>query len=92
MNINSNTYSQAGAWERRQSPIKGDCHRTNMRNKKEPIFYFEYGIYNGVIAITPYGYLNIKSLSAKFYFLPILFCGALENSTLLTPNNQRGTK
>jgi len=31
-----------------------------------------------------------KSLSAKLYFIPIFFRGALENSTLLTPNNQRG--
>jgi len=42
--------------------VVGDCHRTNMKHKIEPIFCFEYGVYNGVIAITPYKsfYLQIK--------------------------------
>ena len=35
-----------------------------------------------------YGFFNMKSLSAKLYFLPISFRGALTNSTL--PNHKRG--
>ena len=32
-----------------------------------------------------YGCLNIKNLSAKLYFLPILFCGALETAPYESP-------
>jgi hypothetical protein len=36
----------------------------------------------GAMAIAPYGFFDVKSLSARLSFIPILFNGALENSTL----------
>jgi len=61
-----------------KNSVGGDCYHTILN----PIFtikpWFNNLFYIGAMAITPYG----KSLSARFYFMPILFNGALENSTL----------
>jgi hypothetical protein len=34
--------------------VGGECYRTNINRKKEPKFYFKYGIKSGVMAIAPY--------------------------------------
>jgi len=62
--------------------VGGDCYHTifNFISKRKPWYFFMSII--GAMAIAPYGFFNIKSLSVKFSFMPILFCGALENSTL----------
>ena len=56
--------------------VGGDCHHTiiNPILKIKPWFFFIP--YIGAIAIAPY----VKTLSAKFYLIPILFNGALKTA------------
>jgi len=56
----------------------GVCHRTNIWHKKEPKFHFEYGVYNGVIAITPYRASPLFPTSLLGMFIGI--CGALKTA------------
>ena len=60
--------------------VGGDCHHTiiNLIFQMKSWFFFMPDV--GAMAIAPYGCLNIKNLSAKLYFMPILFCGALETA------------
>jgi len=89
MNFNSNTYSQRGRWEQGQSPIGGDCYHTilNPIFKIKSCFSFMPDI--GAMAIAPYEFLNIKSLSANLFFMPILFCGALKTAPYEGFTNQK---
>jgi len=78
---NSNTYSQTGVWEQGRSPVGGDCYHTIFNSIYKIKFQSLSMPIIGAMAIAPYGLL---SLSARFYFIPTLFNGALENSTLRT--------
>jgi hypothetical protein len=96
--INSNTHSQAGAWEQGRSPVgrvapqalpmATSVYVTNTPYPSIETLYANifclYGLFIYVNLCRDegnptYGFL---SLSAKLYFMPILFNGALENSTL----------
>ena len=87
---NSNTHSQQGRWEQGQSPVGGDCYHTiiNLIFKMKSWLFFMPNIgamaYPKGISVghRPHGFLDIKTLSARFYCMPILLNGALENSTL----------
>ena len=74
--INSNTHSQTGTWKQKQSPVGCDCYRTIHTKFKTKFQFFFMPIF-GAMAIAPYGFL---SLSASFYFMRILFNGALGNA------------
>ena len=78
--INSNTHSQRGRWEQ-----GGDCHHTIINPICKIKSWFIFMLDIGAMAIAPYGFFNIKSLSAKLYFMPILFCGALETAPYESP-------
>ena len=85
--INSNIYSQTGTWEQGQSPVGCDCYRTIHTKFKTKFQFFFMPIF-GAMAIAPYGSL---SLSARFYFMPILFNGALaklNGVAKIIPNSQ----
>ena len=75
--INANTYSQTRTWKQWQSPVGGDCYHTIYLNCKTDSFFM---LIVGAMAIAPYGFSNIKSLSAKFLFMPISINGALETA------------
>jgi len=65
--------------------VGGDCYRTiytTFKIKFQSLFIPIVG----AMAIAPYG---VQSLSAKFYFMPTLINGALENSTLHNPTTKR---
>jgi len=62
--------------------VGGDCYHTIFNFISKSKFWYFFMPIIGAMAIAPYGLSNIKILSAKFSFIPILFCGALENSTL----------
>ena len=68
--------------KRGRSPVGGDCYHTiiNPIFKIKSWFFFISNI--GAMAIAPYGFSDIKTISEKFNFIPILLNGALENSTL----------
>ena len=66
MNLNSNTHSQAGAWERGLCPVGCVSQRTVKTTFK----------------LLTNMFLGLKSLSANLFFMSILLNGALENSTL----------
>jgi len=66
MNLNSNTHSQAGAWERGLCPVGCVSQRTVKI----------------IFKLLPNMFLGLKSLSANLFFMSILLNGALENSTL----------
>ena len=72
--INSNMYS--GAWEQGRSPVGCDCYRTIYTTFKTKFKFLFMPIF-GAMAIAPYGCL---SLSAIFYFMQILFNGALKTA------------
>ncbi|MBU1669321.1 hypothetical protein KKC13_13000 [bacterium] len=72
--INSNTDSQTEILEQGLCPVGGDCYHTICLKLK--IDFFVMPII-GTMAIAPYG---ILSLSSKFYFMPILFNGALKTA------------
>jgi len=80
--MNAHRYSQAGAWEQGRSPVGADCYHTTINLRFEIKYCFNNIINISAMAIAPYGFLNLKSLSAKLSFLPMLLTGALENSTL----------
>jgi len=65
--INSNTQQE-------QSPVGGDCYRTIYTTFKIE-FQSLFMPIVGAMAIAPYG---VQSLSAKFYFMRILFDGRLK--------------
>jgi len=73
MNLNSNTHSQRGRWERGRSPVRGDCYHTIINSifKTKSWLFFIPNV--GAMAIAPYGFSDIKSLSAKLFFMPIFF-------------------
>ena len=52
--INSNTYSEARAWEQGRSPVGCDCYRTIYTTFKIKFQFFFMPIF-GAIAIAPYG-------------------------------------
>ena len=94
--INSNTHSQRGRWEQGRSPVgRVALIPTLIYSLKSMMLQWKFS-YQFLINIKhlfyaspcrdegnlTYGFSNIKSLSAKPYFIPILFRGALENSTL----------
>jgi len=66
--INSNIYKQG------QSPVGSDCYRTIYTTFKMR-FQSLFMPIVGAMAIAPYG---TKSLSARFYFMRILFDGRLK--------------
>ena len=66
MNLNSNTHSQAGAWERGLCPVGCVSQRTVKI----------------IFKLLTNMFLGLKSLSANLFFMSILLNGALENSTL----------
>jgi len=80
----TNIHSQQG-----QSHVGGDCYHTilNPIFKMKSWFYFMPDI--GAMAIAPYGFLNIKSLSANLFFMPILFYGALKTAPYGGFTNQK---
>jgi len=55
-----------------QSPVGGDCYRTILNPIFKIKFCFSFMCNVGAMAIAPYGFLNIKSLLARLYFVPIL--------------------
>ena len=92
--INSNIYSQTGVWEQGRSPVGLDVlfpTSVYIINKFyrsiETLYANIFCLYVLFLCaylrreedIPTYGFL---SLSARFYFMRILFNGALENSTL----------
>jgi hypothetical protein len=85
MNINFNTHSQARAWEQSQSPVGGDCHHTIFNVIYKTKFQSFFMPIIGAIAIAPY------SLSARFYFMRILFSGALETAPYRFIENKNHT-
>jgi len=82
MNLNSNMHSPRGRWERGRSPVGGDCYHTILNLIFTTKLYIDNLLEVGAMAIAPYSFSDIKSLSAKLYFIPSLLNGALENSTL----------
>ena len=62
--------------------VGGDCYHTILNHIFKTKFWFFFMPNIGAMAISPYRFLNIKSLSARFHFIPMLLNGALENSTL----------
>ncbi|CAA6806701.1 MAG: Unknown protein [uncultured Sulfurovum sp.] len=72
--IDSNRHSQVGVWKQGQSSVKADCYHT-IYLKFKIDFFFIPSI--GRMVITFYG---ILSLTAKLYFIPILFNGALKTA------------
>ena len=92
--INSNRYSQRRPEEQGQNPvgrialIPTSIYRPKhlivqwlslcqYYLNKEQLFYASLRRDEGNLT---YGFLDIKSLSAKLCFLPILFCGALKTA------------
>ena len=88
-NINSNMHSQAGAWERGRSPvgrvalIPTSVYITNKfyRSIETPyvnIFcLYELFLYANLRRDEGNPTYGCLSLSARFYFMPILFNGAM---------------
>ena len=62
-------------WNQTQSPVGGDCYHTIYLNCKTD-FFFMFIV--GAMAIAPYGFFDIKSLSARFLFMPISLNSALK--------------
>jgi hypothetical protein len=59
--------------------VGGDYHHSTFNSILKIKFQSFFILIIGTMVIAPYGFL---SLSAKLYFMLILFNGALENSTL----------
>ena len=91
-----NTHSQLGHWKQNQSPVGRVALIPTLIYLPKPMVVQWKFLYQFLINMKhlfyahlrrdegnpTYGYLNIKSLSAKLFFMPILFRGALANSTL----------
>ena len=94
--VSSNTHSQRGRWEQGRSPVGGDCHHTILNLIFKIRFRFSFMPNVGAMAIAPYGLKKLHhsilspfgfdgvvgDYTLRFYFMPISFNGALENSTL----------
>jgi len=96
MRRNSNIHSQRGGWEQGRSPVgRVALIPTLIYLPKLMVVQWKFS-YQLLISMKhlfytnlrwdednpTYGFLDIKSLSARLSFMPILFFGALENSTL----------
>ncbi len=91
---NSNTHSQTGVWEQGRSPVGRDVlfptfvYITNKFHRSIKTLYADifclYGLFLYACFCRDEGNPTYGSLSllARFYFMPILFDGALANSTL----------
>ena len=110
---NFDTYFHIEAWKQGQRPvgrvalIPTSIYVTNnlyrsIETLYANIFYlyalFPYAIFRRDEGNTTYGDLNIKSLSARFYFMQILICGAMAiapygffNNKLLSSKNNKIT-
>ena len=76
MNLNYNTYSQAGAWERGLCPVGCVSQRTVKITFK----------------LLTNMFLGLKSLSANLFFMSILLNGTLGNVPLYNPNRGKSDK
>jgi hypothetical protein len=87
MNIKQ-TYYFIKIVKQNQNPVGGDCHHTIFNSIYKTKFQSFFMPIIGAMAIALYG---SKSLSARFYFMRILFNGALKTVPYRFSKNKNHT-
>jgi len=75
MNIINKKYFHHKPWKQKQSPVGGDCYHTILNSIFKTELKSSFMPIVGAMAIAPY---HLQSLSARFYFIQILFDGRLK--------------